>query len=111
MSKKKKKPYYPNNIEAYLEAPSEWFDTIPFDEFMDWKCAGWELPSSVSCIVREHNLKTGKVKEYVYKRHKSAQKKVRQIMDKGESIITFALEDEVHCLEPVELEPYDDPLT
>ena len=106
-----KKKYYPNNWKAYKDTPADFFLPIDYDEFFDWKVAGWELPSSVNCIIREHNRVTGKVKEYVYKRHKSAQKKVRQIMDKGESIITFALEDEVHCLEPIELEPYDDPLT
>jgi hypothetical protein len=32
-------------------------------------------------------------------------------MDEGDSIITFALEDEIHYLEPIVLEMYDDPLT
>ncbi len=110
MSKKKKKPYYPNNIEAYLEAPSEWFDTIPFDEFMDWKCAGWELPSSVSCIVREHNLKTGKVKEYVYSKAGAAKNRVQAIMNAGESSITVCNKETIHHLIPEEVEIYDDPL-
>ena len=110
MPKKKKKPYDHNNVDAIQGCPHEWFEAIPFDQFLDWRVYYHELPSSVACIIREQNVSTGKVKEYVYKRHKSAQKKVRQIMDKGESIITFALEDEVHCLEPIETEPYDDPL-
>ena len=107
---KKKKPYYPNNIEEYRQAPAEWFDQIPFDEFMDWKCAGWELPSSVSCIVREHNLKTGKVKEYVYSKDGAAKNKVRAIMNEGESSITVCNRETIHHLTPEEIDIYDDPL-
>ena len=107
---KKKKPYYPNNVEAYSSTPSDYFDTIPFDEFMDWKMAGWELPSSVSCIVREHNLKTGKVKEYVYSKSGAARNKVRAIMDIGESAITVCNRETIHHLTPEEIDLYDDPL-
>ena len=62
MSKKKD---FPNNFEAYRAAPSKFFESIPFDEFMDWKMMGWEIPSSVAAIVREQDLKTGEVKEYI----------------------------------------------
>ena len=41
------KPYYPNNWEAYKEAPDEMFEPHTFEEVMSWKVAGWELPSSV----------------------------------------------------------------
>ena len=111
MPKKKKKPYHHHNVEAIQGCPHEWFQAIPFDQFLDWRVDYHELPSSVACIIREQNITTGKVKEYVYKQHKAAQKKVRKIMDEGDSIITFALEDEVHYLEPIVMESYDDPLT
>ena len=109
--KKRKKKYFPNNYTGIAAAPSEWFDSIPYDEFMDWKTAGWELPSSVNCIIREHNLKTGKVKEYVYQRIISARKKASQIMAEGESSITVCEADSIHYLYPEEVEEYDDPLT
>ena len=63
----KQKPYYPNNWEAISNAPDECFETLPFEQFMDWKIAGWELPSSIDCIIREHNLETGKITEHVYR--------------------------------------------
>ena len=107
---KKKKPYYPNNYNAIAAAPAEWFDSIPFDEFMDWKTAGWELPSSVHCLIREHNLKTGKVKEYVYSRNAAARNKVEDIMKKQESAITVCDAQSIHHLFPEEVEDYDDPL-
>ena len=59
MSKKK---YYPNNWRAYKEAPDDAFLPHTFDELMDWKVAGWELPSSVCCIIRETDPITKKVK-------------------------------------------------
>ena len=111
MSKKKRKPpYFPNNVEAYRGAPAEWFDAIPFDEFMDWKMAGWELPRSVDCIIREHNHRTGKVKEYVYQKQSAAKKRIRAIMDIGESSITLCNSETLHHLIPEEIELYDDPL-
>ena len=51
----KKKPYFPNNWKQYKDAPASWFDQILFEEFMDWKIAGWEMPSSVVCMIRETN--------------------------------------------------------
>ena len=110
MSKKKKKPYFPNNWEAIAAAPAEYFDSLPFEQFMDWKLAGWEIPSSVSCIIRETNVKTGKVKEYVYQRMSAAQNKAKQLMAVGECEFLVCTEDEIHLMTPKYLEDYDDPL-
>ena len=107
---KKKKPYFPNNVEAYRGAPSEWFEQIPYDEFMDWKIAGWELPSSVACIIREKNLETGKIKEYVYQRASAAKAKARAIMREGISEFTVCAPEAIHFMTPEKEDPYDDPL-
>ena len=104
MSKKK---YYPNNYDAFREAPHEWFGSIPFDELMDWKIGCWEIPSSVACMIRE-TTKTGKVKEYIYSRSSDAKKRARKIMDAGNEFIVCTHEA-VHHMSP-ELEDYDDPL-
>ena len=60
-----KQPYYPNNWRAFKDAPDETFETLTFDEFMDWKIGGWELPSSCNYIIREQNLNTGKIKDAI----------------------------------------------
>jgi hypothetical protein len=70
------KPYYPNNWEAYKEAPDEMFEPHTFEEVMSWKVAGWELPSSVCCIIRAETK--GKVKEFVYQSQHAAKEKVRK---------------------------------
>ena len=75
------KPYYPNNWEAYKAAPDEAFVPHTFEELMSWKVAGWELPSSVCCIIRAETK--GKVKEFVYQKQYAAENKVKSIMADG----------------------------
>ncbi len=103
MSKKK---YFPNNYDRIASCPAEWFEPLTFEDFMDWRVGGWKLPSSVNCIIREQNDKTGKVKEYVYQRQSAAVKKVDSILKKKESTFTLADHDTVHHLY---LKPYDEP--
>ena len=111
MTSKKKKPYFPNNWSEYNKAPSHWFDAIPYEDFWEWKVEGWELPSSVACIIREKNLSTGKIKEYVYQNAGAAKNKCRKIMDLQESEFTVVNADTIHHLTPKHLEDmYDDPL-
>ncbi len=101
-----KQPYYPNNWRAFKDAPDETFETLTFDEFMDWKIAGWQIPSSVYCIVRDYNKRTGKIKEYVYQRPDHAEKKLNNLMLKGDSEITITTDNQVTILRPEE--DYDD---
>tara|TARA_R100000152_G_C6716301_1_gene142998 strand:+ start:128 stop:466 length:339 start_codon:yes stop_codon:yes gene_type:complete len=104
----KKKPYYPNNWKAYKDAPDEFFIPMPFEQLMDWKLCGWELPSSVGALIRETSLKTGRVKEYVYQRSDAAEAKVRKIMAEGESEFVVATPNEIHHLFPKEYFENDD---
>ena len=108
--KKKKKAYFPNNYEAVASCPAEWFGDIDFEEFMEWKIGGYEIPSSVNCIIREKRVDTGEVKEYVYQTAGRAKRKARQIMIEGVSEFTVCTADEVHHLYPEEVPEYDDPL-
>ena len=108
--KKKKKPYYPNNYEAVSSAPSQWFHPIEFDDFMDWKIAGYELPSSINCIIRETRIDTGEVTEYVYQTAGRARNKARQIMDEGVSEFVVCTHEELHYVYPDYVEEYDDPI-
>ena len=111
MSKKKKKePYFPNNWEEISNAPAEYFDSLLFDQFMDWKMAGWQIPSSVNCIIRQHNVETGKVKEYVYQREHAARKKLTKMMAEGKYEFYVCNEDSIHHLYPQYIPEYDDPL-
>jgi len=108
--KKKKKPYFPNNYDTVAAAPAEWFSPITFDEFMDWKIGGYEIPSSINCIIREKRLDTGEVTEYVYRSAGHAKNRATQIMNEGVSEFVVATADEVHHLYPQQIPEYDDPL-
>lgn len=105
MSKNK---YYPNNWSAINSAPDEMFPTIAFEEFMEWKVGGWEMPSTVACMIRTQNLDTGKVKEYTYQRAEFARRKVRKLMNEGECDITVCTHDAVHFIYPDDEEFQDD---
>ncbi len=104
MSKKK---YYHNNWAAIKDAPAELFDTLSFEELMDWKVCGYELPSSVACMIRETDLETGKIREWVYNKEGAAKRRARKIMDAGNEFIVCTPEA-VHYIYPQE--DYDDPL-
>ena len=103
----KKKPYFPNNWKKLKDVPEELFENIDFEDFMDWKIGGYEIPSRVSCIIREQNLKTGKVKEHVYQRSSAAQRKIKELMEAGESEFVVCDEDNVHHLYPKYLDEED----
>ena len=73
---------------------------------MDWKIGGYEIPSSVAAIVRVRDLKTGRVKEHVYKYKHAARNKTKKLMDSGNKEITIVQRDTVHFIYPKEKE-YD----
>ena len=92
------KEYFPNNWEMIANAPDEVFKTCTAEEFFDWKVGGWELPSSIDCIIRCENQKTGKIKEFTYTRPKAATKKVLSLMEDKDNIVVMATDDEILLL-------------
>ena len=104
----KKKPYFPNNWKKLKDVPSDYFESVGFDEFMDWKIAGWEIPSSVKCIVRETNLNTGKIKEYTFSRYGDANNKIKKLMSNGDSEFTICDHENLSHLYPEFITDDDD---
>jgi len=100
MTSKKKKKYFPNNWKEYNDCPPDFFESIPFDEFMDWKIGGYEIPVEVVAIVREKNVDTGKVKEHVYKYRHAARNKTRKLLNEGNKEVTIVQHDSVHFIDP-----------
>ena len=88
---------FPNNWDLYNEAPDDAFLEHSYDEIMDWKVLGWELPSSVCCIIRARNKETCKVKEYVYQQPAAADKRLQSLLTDGiEYEVTVVDHDQVH---------------
>jgi len=89
----KKKPYHANNWKEYAAAPSDMFEPVSYEDFMDWKLTQWELSSSHVCIIRA-TTKKGKVKEYSYKLFGAAQKKINKLMSDNKIIELCIADDE-----------------
>ena len=94
-----KKKYFHNNWKEYKDSPDDFFYDHSFEDFMNWKVMGWELPSSVSCIIRETDTKTKKVKEHVYSKRSYAIKKVEDLVQQQKEF-TIVDEYEVHQMYP-----------
>ena len=102
-----KKKYYPNNWRAIKDAPDQFFLPLEYNEFMDWKINGWEIPSSIACIIREQNVKTGKVTEHVYSRLSNANKRANKIMREGKSEFLVCTHDDIGHVYPKHLRKKD----
>ena len=100
MSGKKKKPYMPNNWQEYKDADDSDFIPHTFEEIMTWKVAGWELPSSVCCVIRVTDIKSKKTKEHVYQRFSSAQAKVNELINTPGIEFTVADHDSINFISP-----------
>ena len=104
----KRRKYFPNNWQKFKDAPDELFVPHMFVEVMDWKVAAWELPSNVCCMIREENLETKKVKEYVYQKAHAAEKKVAQLMKKDGIEFTVCTPEQIHFVSQLDIEDYED---
>ena len=102
-----KKKYFPNNWQAFKDQPEQFFVPLDFEDFMDWKINGWEIPSSVACIIREQNIKTGKVTEHVYSRLSNANKRANKIMKEGKSEFLVCTHDDIGHIYPKDLKKKD----
>ena len=95
-----KKPYLPNNWKLYKNAPDGVFEPHTFVEVMEWKVAGWELPSDVSCLIRTTNLKTKKIKEHLYKRRYAAENKIRDLIARDTHEFVVCTHESIHHVHP-----------
>ena len=86
-----KKKYFDNNWELFKEAPDDFFLPHTYEEVMEWKVQGWELPSSVCCIVRVTDVETQKTKEFVYRKPGHAKRKLDSLFH--EEGIEFSVVD------------------
>ena len=88
-----------------MEMPEEYLATPTWEEFEDWKLRGWELPSSVCCIIRAE-LANGKVKEYVYQKQYAAENRIKQLIA-DEAEFSICTENELRHISPVYYDELD----
>jgi hypothetical protein len=85
--------YYPNNFDAIAGAPDELFEPCSYDEFVDWRLCMWQIPSSISCIIRAECMETGKITEHVYRKPHAAKQRLIKYMQDGNYRVTVADHD------------------
>ena len=101
MSKKK---YFPNNWKRYKDEDDSFFSLgnnvyHTFEDIMEWKVGGWELPSSVCCIIRVQDNKTKKISEHVYSKPTAAVKFINKLMEEEKEFVIWD-EDQVQLMLP-----------
>ena len=104
MSKRKKKPYFENRVEALQNIPSEMFESMDYDMVMN---ANYSFPPTVLCIIREHKP-SGRVKEHIYQRGYAANRKIKQLITNEQEFTVVDQEGCQHIYPTLPL--YDDPL-
>ena len=97
------KKYFPNKWRKYKDIPAKNFQALPYDDVMEWKVAGWELPMDVACVIRAKNLKSHKVTEHVYKRMSAAENKIRQYMVYKTHELIVCAEEALYYVHPEKL--------
>lgn len=78
--------YLPNNWDAIESLPTDqnYFPELTYEEFMDWRVAGFEIPSSIDCIIRAESKQTGEITEHVYRSGMSARKRLFMYKQSGD---------------------------
>jgi len=84
------------------------FQSISYDDVMEWKIAGWELPMGVACIIRARNLENSKVTEHVYRRMSYAENKIRKYMNSQTHELIVCAEEALYYVHPKLLQEFDD---
>ena len=96
-----KRRYYPNKVKKLRAVPAEMFEPCDYEDFMTWKIEGGEIPDNVLCIIREHDIKSGRIKEFTYKREHAARKKTEEIMKAGNHF-TICTANQLEHMKPME---------
>ena len=100
-----KKKYFPNNWRAIKDTPSQFFMSMPYEQFEDWKIYGYMLPASVFSLVRTKD-KDGKVEEFTYNTPHHTKKRISKSIKENKEIYLCTMEGMYHLM-PDELLPID----
>ena len=99
---------FPNKWRKIKDIPADKFEPLFYEDVMDWKVAGWELPPDVACVIRARNLQDNKIKEHVYKRMSAAESKIRQYMTYKSHELVICAEEALYYVHPDKLGEHTD---
>jgi hypothetical protein len=89
---------FPNNYDALSNAPSEAFAECSWEDFVEWKIMGWDMPSSVYMIIRAQHVDSYAITEHVYQKPGAARNRVLKYMQDGEHDLVLCTHDSVSLL-------------
>ena len=95
---KPRKKYFPNKVAIIQKVDASFFEPHEYEELMEWRVCNWTIPPHTAAIIRAENTRTGRIKEYIYKQPRSATKKIAQLAEDEDIIITVATNDAIHHL-------------
>ena len=96
-----KKKYFPNNWRAIKDTPSQFFMSMPYEQFEDWKIYGYQIPESVFAIIRMKD-KDGKYEEKYYNTEYGAKNCITKCMKENKEIYMCTMDGMYH-LKPDDL--------
>ena len=94
------KKYFPNQWNKIARCPAEWFESIEYDELMDWKMNGWVISPPYDIIIRTRHCETGKIKEYTYIRPDAAGRRLKKLLAGQEHELIVCTHDHIQHLKP-----------
>ena len=94
------KKYFPNQWNKIAKCPAEWFESIEYDELMDWKMNGWVISPPYDIIIRTRHCETGKIKEYTYIRPDAAGRRLKKLLAGQEHELIVCTHDHIQHLKP-----------
>ena len=94
------KKYFPNQWNRIAKCPAEWFESIEYDELMDWKMNGWVISPPYDIIIRTRHCETGKIKEYTYIRPDAAGRRLKKLLAGQEHELIVCTHDHIQHLKP-----------
>lgn len=98
MKKKRYKcrKYFPHNIREIQQSPDHFFCSLPYDELMEWKINGYELPDSVFCLMRIRNKDTQLIEERYYNTTHYAKRRLAKCIQDGSEVTMVSNEGCYH---------------
>ena len=82
----KKKPYFPNNWKEIQSIPEEFLGPIEYEDLYEMRVCQWDIPSSVTCIMRVTNQTRNTVREFVYQRPHAARDRFQKEIETDDAV-------------------------
>jgi basic membrane lipoprotein Med (substrate-binding protein (PBP1-ABC) superfamily) len=96
-----RKKYFPNSWQAIKDTPSEYFASMSYEQFEDWKIYGYELPDSIHSLVRTID-EDGYIHEFVYNTENGCKNRIKKAMKDNKQIYICTMEG-MYFLKPDDL--------